>query len=150
MRSLSACSAAAEELSELGIDRAHADPEPLRVTSLRRRRIGGLAYERMTFEHDPALPKTLEAEGFGGPARAVVHLCRHRDGPRPWLIWVHGAGQGRHGRPIAVSNRPDTAQAGFQRRDAGAARPRLPTPRMAGLPGHGSIGQRRRHDARGL
>jgi pimeloyl-ACP methyl ester carboxylesterase len=24
----------------------------------------------------------------------VVHLCRHRDGPRPWLIWVHGAGQG--------------------------------------------------------
>ena len=48
----------------------------------------------MTFEHDPALPKTLEAEGLGGPARAVVHLCRHRDGPRPWLVWVHGAGQG--------------------------------------------------------
>src|ERR1700753_3140699 len=95
VRSLSACSAAAEEVSELGIDRAHADPKPVRVTSLRRRRIGGLAYERMTFEHDPALPKTLEAGGFGGPARAVVHLCRHRDGPRPWLIWVHGAGQGR-------------------------------------------------------
>ena len=37
---------------------------------------------------------TLEAEGLGGPARAVVHLCRHRDGPRPWLVWVHGAGQG--------------------------------------------------------
>ena len=48
----------------------------------------------MTFEHDPALPKTLAAEGLGGPARAVVHLCRHRDGPRPWLVWVHGAGQG--------------------------------------------------------
>ena len=61
---------------------------------LQRRRIAGLAYERMTFEHDPALPKTLAAEGLGGPARAVVHLCRHRDGPRPWLIWVHGAGQG--------------------------------------------------------
>jgi pimeloyl-ACP methyl ester carboxylesterase len=48
----------------------------------------------MTYEHDPALPKTLEADGLGGPARAVAHLCRHRDGPRPWLIWVHGAGQG--------------------------------------------------------
>src|SRR6201987_6424440 len=34
VRSLSACSAAAEELSELGIDRAHADPKPVRVTSL--------------------------------------------------------------------------------------------------------------------
>ena len=94
MRPLDACSAAAEELSALGIDRAHAEPQPLRATSVRRRRIGGLAYERMTFEHDPKLPATLEADGLGGPARAVVHVCRHRGGPRPWLVWVHGAGQG--------------------------------------------------------
>src|ERR1700732_668383 len=59
VRPLDACAAAAEELSELGIDRAHADPKPLRATAIRRRRIAGLAYERMTFEHDPALPKTL-------------------------------------------------------------------------------------------
>nr|WP_231982453.1 PHB depolymerase family esterase [Mycobacterium sp. E787] len=89
-----ACAAAAEELSALGIDGAHAEPEPLRATSVRRRRIAGLAYERMTFEHDPRLPATLEADGLGGPARAVVHVCRHRGGPRPWLVWVHGAGQG--------------------------------------------------------
>jgi pimeloyl-ACP methyl ester carboxylesterase len=95
LRELSACAAAAEELSVLGIDGAHADPEPLRVRSIRPRRIAGLAYERMTFEHSPALPMTLEADGHGGAARAVVHLCRHRDGPRPWLVWVHGAGQGR-------------------------------------------------------
>lgn len=94
MRPLDACTAAAEELSSLGIDRAHADPKPLRATSIRKRSIPGLAYERMAFEHDPALPATLEADGLGGPARAVVHLCRHRDEPRPWLIWVHGAGQG--------------------------------------------------------
>lgn len=94
MRPLDACTAAAEELSSLGIDRAHADPNPLRATSIRKRSIPGLAYERMAFEHDPALPATLEADGLGGPARAVVHLCRHRDEPRPWLVWVHGAGQG--------------------------------------------------------
>ena len=98
VRPLSECEPAAEELSELGIDGAHAEPAPLRATALQRRRLpglaGGLAYERMTFEHDPALPKTLEAEGLGGPARAVVHVCRHTDGPRPWLVWVHGAGQG--------------------------------------------------------
>ena len=97
VRPLSDCAAAAEELSALGIDGAHADPKPLRATSIRRRRIAGLAYERMTFEHDPALPKTLEADGLGGPARAVVYLLRHRDGPRPWLVWVHGAGQGGAG-----------------------------------------------------
>lgn len=94
MRPLTACTAAADELSQLGIDRAHADPKPLQALSIRPRRIAGLAYERMTFEHDPALPTALEADGRGGPARAVVHLCRHRGGPRPWLIWVHGAGQG--------------------------------------------------------
>jgi pimeloyl-ACP methyl ester carboxylesterase len=94
MRPVSACVAAAEELSALGIDGAHADPKPLRATSVQRRGVAGLAYERMTFEHDPALPKSLSAEGLGGPARAVVHVCRHRDSPRPWLVWVHGAGQG--------------------------------------------------------
>src|SRR6516165_10590332 len=94
MRPLNACTAAADELSALGIDGAHADPKPLRATSIRRRRIAGLAYERMTFEHDPKLPATLEADGLGGPARAVVHVCRHLDGPRPWLVWIHGAGQG--------------------------------------------------------
>jgi pimeloyl-ACP methyl ester carboxylesterase len=94
MRPPDGCTAAAEELSSLGIDRAHADPKPLRATSIRKRSIAGLAYERMAFEHDPALPAALEAEGLGGPARAVVHLCRHGGGPRPWLVWVHGAGQG--------------------------------------------------------
>ncbi|MGA9678177.1 MAG: PHB depolymerase family esterase [Mycobacterium sp.] len=94
VRLLTECEPAAEELSELGIDGAHTDPKPLRPTSIQRRRIAGLAYERVTFEHEPALPKTLAAEGLGGPARAVVHVCRHPDGPRPWLVWVHGAGQG--------------------------------------------------------
>lgn len=94
VRPLTECEPAAEELSQLGIDGAHADPKPLRATSIQRRRITGLAYERMTFEHDPKLPGTLAAEGLGGPARAVVHLCRHTGGPRPWLVWVHGAGQG--------------------------------------------------------
>jgi pimeloyl-ACP methyl ester carboxylesterase len=94
VRPVSACAAAAEELSALGIDGAHADPEPLRMSTIRWQRIGGLAYELVTFEHDPALPGTLEADGLGGPATAVVRLFRHSDGPRPWLVWVHGAGQG--------------------------------------------------------
>lgn len=95
VRPLNECAAAAQELSALGVDSAHADPEPLRVKAIRRRRIGMLAYERVTFEHDPLLPTTLAAAGLGGRATAVVHVCRYRDKPRPWLVWVHGAGQGR-------------------------------------------------------
>src|SRR5579875_223342 len=95
VRPLSAYTCVAEELSGLSIENAHADPEPLRVRNIRRRRIGTLAYEQLKFEHTPARPAALQATGLGGPATAVVHLCRHHDGPRPWLVWVHGAGQGR-------------------------------------------------------
>lgn len=105
MRPVDGRTAAAEELSALGIDGAHAEPEPLRIRAIRRHRIGGLVYERMTFHHQPTLPKTLQAAGLGGPATAVVHLCRHHDGPRPWLVWVHGAGQG--GREDLLLSRID-------------------------------------------
>jgi hypothetical protein len=67
----------------------------LHPSKIKRRRFGRLSYEQLTFEHDPGLPQSLTAEGFGGPARAVTHLCRHGDESRPWLVWVHGAGQGQ-------------------------------------------------------
>jgi hypothetical protein len=94
-RSAESCAAAAEELSALGMDRAHADPAPLHVRATTRRRFGPIRYERVSFDHDPALPESLAAQGFGGPATAVAHLCRTGDERRPWLVWVHGAGQGQ-------------------------------------------------------
>jgi hypothetical protein len=93
-RSEKACAAAADELSALGAG-AHAVPEPLHVNTIRRRRFGPMVYERLTFEHDPALPPSLAGSGLGGPATAAVHLCRQGDDRRPWLVWVHGAGQGQ-------------------------------------------------------
>jgi pimeloyl-ACP methyl ester carboxylesterase len=94
-RSVNSCAPAAEELSTLGVAHAHAEPEPLQVKAIRRQRFGRLVYERLTFEHDPLLPQSLAAEGLGGPATAAVHLCRQGDARRPWLVWVHGAGQGQ-------------------------------------------------------
>ena len=94
-RTVTSCEAAAAELSALGVERAHADPAPLTVTSLRRHTLGRLRYERLRFEHDPVLPDSLARIGLGGPATAVAHLCRTGDDARPWLVWVHGAGQGQ-------------------------------------------------------
>jgi hypothetical protein len=91
-RSEHACEAAADELSTLGMS-AHTDPESLRVKAIRRQRFGRMVYERLTFEHDPKLPESLGS--FGGRATAAVHLCRQGDDRRPWLVWVHGAGQGQ-------------------------------------------------------
>jgi pimeloyl-ACP methyl ester carboxylesterase len=92
-RSVESCAAAVDELSRLGLQGAHSSPDPLRVRSIRRRRFGRTRYEQLTFDHDPRLPASLS--DFGGPATAVVHLCRRGDEPRPWLVWVHGAGQGQ-------------------------------------------------------
>ncbi|HEX2213243.1 MAG TPA: alpha/beta hydrolase [Mycobacterium sp.] len=92
-RAVASCADAAEELSRLGVAGAHPEPDPLRMRSSRRRRFGRQRYEQLIFEHDPHLPKSL-AE-FGGPATAMVHLCRYDDVRRPWLVWVHGAGQGQ-------------------------------------------------------
>ena len=94
-RSAESCAAAAEELSALGVTGANLEPEPLRVKSLRRQRFGPQTYERLTFDHDPLLPRSLAVEGLGWPATAAVHLCRTDAERRPWLVWVHGAGQGQ-------------------------------------------------------
>ena len=141
--------AAADELAGLGVAGANVEPEPLQVKSIRRRRIGRLVYEQMTFDHDPRLPESLAAEGFGGPATAVVQLLPAWRRPRPWLVWVHGAGQG--GRSICCSpGRADQDELGFNialpiqpghgvRRDAVAAVSR-----------HRSAEQCGGHDAGGL
>lgn len=94
-RSVASCAHAGAEFAALCVSGVHADPNPLQVQSIRCRRFGRETYEQLTFNHDPGLPDVLAQEGFGGPASAVVHLCRKNDRPRPWLVWVHGAGQGQ-------------------------------------------------------
>ncbi|HEY9264939.1 MAG TPA: alpha/beta hydrolase [Mycobacterium sp.] len=94
-RSAASCAAAVDELAGRGVGGAHTEPDPLQVSSLRKRRFGRQTYEQLRFDHDPRLPESLTREGFGGPATAVVHLCRQGDDRRPWLVWVHGAGQGQ-------------------------------------------------------
>ena len=85
--------AVAAELAALGVAGVHRDPEPLQVKAIRPVRAGVLSYERMSYDHNPLLVSPL-ADGHDGPAGAEVVLFRHDDGPRPWLVWVHGAGQG--------------------------------------------------------
>lgn len=94
-RSAGSCAPAAAEVAALGVGGANAAPDPVAVKSLERRRFGRRSYEQMTFDHEPHLPDSLVRAGFGDSATAVVHLCRAGDDRRPWLVWVHGAGQGQ-------------------------------------------------------
>ncbi|WP_286174762.1 alpha/beta hydrolase [Mycobacterium sp. DL99] len=85
---------ASDELGALGIDAAHSRPDALQVKHIRPRRFGALTFDELVFEHEPALPASVLADGHGGVATARVRLYRCGDDTRPWLIWVHGAGQG--------------------------------------------------------
>ncbi|WP_437340057.1 alpha/beta hydrolase [Mycolicibacterium fortuitum] len=85
---------AADELGALGIDGAHAEPDALEVKSIRPRRFGALTFDELIFEHEAVLPTSVLADGHGGLAMARVRLHRCGDDRKPWLIWVHGAGQG--------------------------------------------------------
>ncbi|WKG05464.1 S9 family peptidase [Mycolicibacterium sp. HK-90] len=93
-RALGDYEAAASELAALGIDGAHPCPDALAVKHIRPRRFGALTFEELVFDHDPALAGSVLADGHGGRATARVRLYRRDDEARPWLIWVHGAGQG--------------------------------------------------------
>jgi hypothetical protein len=95
----------ADELSDLGIAGAYAEPKPLLINHIHRRRAGLLEFEQLTFDHDPALPDAFSVADVTGPATAVCNVLRHGGGPRPWLVWVHGAGMGC-GR---ISPRPGSA-----------------------------------------
>ena len=86
--------AVADELAALGFAGAYREPDELHVADIRRRRAGRLLFEQLTYVHDPRLPAALDHTELSGPATAVCKLVRHADGPRPWLVWVHGAGQG--------------------------------------------------------
>lgn len=92
-RPLAAYGDAADELGALGIAGAHRDPEPLQVARIEPRTFGALRFEELIFPHTPALPESLLADGHAGEATAQVRLYR-RGEQRPWVVWIHGAGQG--------------------------------------------------------
>ncbi|WP_036477787.1 alpha/beta hydrolase [Mycobacterium sp. URHD0025] len=85
---------AASELAALDVDSAHICPDALQVKHIRPRRFGALTFEELVFDHEPALPASVLTDGHGGVAMARVRLYRCGDETRPWLIWIHGAGQG--------------------------------------------------------
>ena len=94
---------ATERYREEGVfadpSRAHPRPPALEKVELTRSVVRGVGpVEHLTFESDytAAEPEIRHAyAAHPGTRRALVHLLRHGDRPRPTLVCVHGYGMGR-------------------------------------------------------
>ena len=93
--SVEACASAAPELAALGVAGTHRPPPPLAALGLRRRKVAGIRFEHLEFESRPDLPPSLHAAGYGAVEVGHARLLRHEGPARPWLVWIHGAEQGR-------------------------------------------------------
>lgn len=93
--SVARCAQVAPGLEPLGVAGAHHAPPPLHLLGLRRRKVMGIAHEHLEFQSAPVLPAALADLGYGTPEVAHARVLRHAEGPRPWVVFVHGAEQGR-------------------------------------------------------
>ena len=80
----------------------HRDPGPPEVAALGRRRVGRTTFETLRFDsgwtpHEGE-PGADRWQGYESNDRVRVLMLRHEDGPRPWVVCLHGAEMG--GRPL--------------------------------------------------
>lgn len=93
--SVDACAVAAAEIEGRGVADVHRMPPPFRILGLRRRRIGRRRFEHLEYESRPHLPAAMADTGHAEVEVAHARILRHEGAPRPWVVFVHGAEQGR-------------------------------------------------------
>ncbi|MGZ4728851.1 MAG: alpha/beta hydrolase family protein [Acidimicrobiales bacterium] len=80
----------------------HRAPGPPLTPTFGRRRVGRTSFETLRFDSEwaphPGEPGSHRWDGYERNRRVRVLLRRHRGGPRPWVVCVHGAEMG--GRPL--------------------------------------------------
>ncbi|HET9420871.1 MAG TPA: hypothetical protein VFO49_07030 [Nocardioides sp.] len=93
--SVDACAVAAAEIEGRGVADVHRMPPLIRILGLRRRRIGRRRFEHLEYESRPHLPAAMADTGHAEVEVAHARILRHEGAPRPWVVFVHGAEQGR-------------------------------------------------------
>jgi len=89
------CATVADELAALGVAGCNPEPRPLVRHTTVKRQFGGIRFERMRFRSAPRFPDVLAQAGYAEPENATLRLVGRPDENRHWVIWLHGAGQGR-------------------------------------------------------
>lgn len=103
---VAAVRASVEEAAEVGdalgpLDPAelHSPPPPLAEPDVRPGRVGRTRFEDLRFATGLDLPPALASRSWWAlespNATVTARVLRHRGAPRPWVVCVHGSGQGR-------------------------------------------------------
>ncbi|MCZ4553050.1 alpha/beta fold hydrolase [Gordonia rubripertincta] len=88
------CAREAVAVKALGVG-VNLAPTQLSITRKLRRNLGGMSYDRIDFTCAPVYSMRGGAQGSEADAVATARMLVHQDKGHPWLLWVHGAGQGR-------------------------------------------------------
>lgn len=87
------CALVGSRLRALPMTEANPEPPELRIQRSIRRKLGPVAYERLDYASPD--PHALLLSGDKTKTAATVRVLEHRERGHPWLLWIHGAGQGR-------------------------------------------------------
>ncbi|WLP89595.1 alpha/beta hydrolase family protein [Gordonia sp. NB41Y] len=90
------CDAVAAEFTALGIEGIHQRPNAPRIVSQKRKMFGTTRFDQIDYLVDGFLPQSVVVDDpYAGMTASARVLSRSGKGRR-WIIWVHGAAQGRN------------------------------------------------------
>jgi pimeloyl-ACP methyl ester carboxylesterase len=88
------CAVKAAAVKALGVG-VNLAPSELSIHRRVRRNLGQITYDRIDYTCTPVYSMRPDAGDPAADAKATARVLVHAGHGHPWLVWVHGAGQGR-------------------------------------------------------
>lgn len=89
------CALVADEFERLGPGGIHLDPGSPQILSMNRKVFGTTSFQHIEYAVEPTLPESVSAVDPYTDGIGSARVMSRRSPGRRWLIWVHGAAQGR-------------------------------------------------------
>lgn len=92
--SVERCRQVADAVSALGVHGVHREPGTAVITRTTAKSFGGTTYQHVEYRAAVELPEPLTIPAYPGGG-ACARILRRGGRGRRWIVWIHGAAQGR-------------------------------------------------------